>query len=183
MTTLSHSHKGTAKIGNLGLLNADRKALLRIYRLGLGAAYLALHNADAIHYSQHLDRWAGIDQHLRSYRGQFPTTIDCSAFATWVLWDATRGYHAADTDFANGADWKSGHTGTLVQHGRKLRPRERMRPLDLVFYGDEGWRPAHVAIYVGGGKVISHGSEAGPFLLNVNYRSDVGIWATRRYVH
>lgn len=175
------THKGTAKIGPHGLLNGDRVALRRITRLGLQAAYLGLHNAPAIHYSQSPDRWAGIDHHLRSFRGQFPRTADCSSFATWVLWDATRGYRAADHDFVNATGWESGHTGTLVQHGRKV-PLSHLRPLDLVFYGNEGWRPGHVAVYVGHGKVISHGSEQGPFLLPVRYRSDVGIWAPRRYV-
>lgn len=176
---------GKAHIGPRGLLNANPVALQRIKRLGVKAALLALHHAPKIHYTQTPARWEGIAQHLRSYKGQYPKQCDCSSFATWVLWDATRAYSAARrTDFVNGQGWKAGHTGSLVTKGHEVSLNE-LRILDLVFYGDEGWRPKHVAVYVGAGKVVSHGSEAGPFLLPVRYRSDVaaGGFGPRRYVH
>lgn len=172
------SRTGKAKIGPHGLLQADRHAVDRIRRLGVQSALLAWRNAGAVHYTQGPDRWQGIAKHLRGYRDQFPTSADCSSFATWVLWDATLAYRPKD--FVNGTGWKSGHTGTLVQHGKKVS-LSNLHVLDLVFYGDEGWRPEHVAVYVGGGKVVSHGSEGGPYLLPVAYRRDVGIWAPRRY--
>lgn len=178
------SRYGHAVIGEHGLLNADRTALEHIKRQGVRAAMLGYHNAPAIHYSQGPDRWEGIAQHLRSYKGQFPHHADCSSFVTWVLWDATRRYPAARKDFVNDLRWTGGHTGTLVQQGREVS-LSRLRILDLVFYGDEGWRPGHVAIYVGDGKVVSHGSEGGPYFIDVQYRSDVarGGWAPRRYLH
>lgn len=170
---------GHARIGHDGLLHADHVALERIRRLGVRAAMLGVRNAPAIHYTWDPIRWEGIAKHCRSYRGQFPHHADCSAFASWDLWDATRGYLVGD--FINGTGWQSGHTGTLVKHGRKVS-LSNLHLLDLVFYGDEGWRPEHVAVYVGGGKVVSFGSEPGPFLLNVRYRTDVGLWAPRRYI-
>lgn len=182
--------KGHAEIGDHGLLNADRIALERIKRLGVRAALLGYHHAPQMHYTQQPQRWQGIASGLRSYRGEYPTQADCSSFVTWILWDATRGYDAADRDFVNGQRWRAGHTGTLVKKGREVDTR-RLRLLDLVFYGNEGWRPGHVAIVVvpgslhGSAKVVSFGSEAGPYLLEADYRDDVAIggWAPRRYVH
>lgn len=176
---------GKAKIGDHGMLNADKYALQRIKRLGVRGALLGHRHASEIHYTQTPARWQGITKHLRSYKGQHPTQADCSSFVTWVLWDATRAYNAARrTDFVNGQNWRGGHTGTLVKKGREVG-LNNLRLLDLVFYGDEGWRPQHVAIYVGNGLVVSHGSEPGPLLLPVRYRSDVaaGGWLPRRYVH
>lgn len=178
------SRYGTARIGAHGLLNADRVALEHIKRSGVRAAMLGYHNRQAIHYTQDSRRWEYIAEHLRAYRGEFPRHADCSAYATGVLWDATRRYPAARVDFVNGLRWTSGHTGTLVKKGREV-DLDELRILDLVFYGDEGWRPGHVATYVGDGKVVSHGSEGGPYLLPVRYRSDVaaGGWRPRRYIH
>jgi cell wall-associated NlpC family hydrolase len=49
-----------------------------------------------------------------------------------------------------------------------------------VFYGNQGAGIAeHVAVYVGNGMVISHGSEAGPFLLRWDYRP---VNEVRRYL-
>jgi cell wall-associated NlpC family hydrolase len=41
---------------------------------------------------------------------------------------------------------------------------------DLLFYADARHRINHVTIYVGGGTVISHGSEPGPRKLDMDYR-------------
>lgn len=153
----------------------------RVRRLGVRACMLSVHRRAEMHYTQDVRRWEGITNHVRSYRGDVPFHADCSAFATWILWDATRRYDKADRDFVNAMGWKSGHTGTLVQHGQKVS-LDSLRLLDLVFYGNEIWRPQHVAVYVGKGKVVSFGSEPGPLLLPTRYRSDVGIWAPRRYL-
>jgi cell wall-associated NlpC family hydrolase len=48
-----------------------------------------------------------------------------------------------------------------------------------VFYAGSNGVINHVAIYVGNGKVVSFGSEPGPLLLNVNYRT---VAQTRRYL-
>jgi cell wall-associated NlpC family hydrolase len=178
---------GHAEIGDHGLLNAHRVAEERIKRLILRGAMLGVRHAPQIHYTQQPARWQGIDKRRRSYKGQFPTQADCSSFVTWLLWDATLAYDVRD--FVNGQLWKAGHTGSLVTKGREVGGRLRIG--DLVFYGDEGWRPGHVAIVVrpgtlrGGAKVVSFGSEPGPFLLPADYRDDVarGGWAPRRYFH
>lgn len=140
------------------------------------SAHVGLDNAPAIHYTQGPLRWTGIKEHRRAYRGEFPNQADCSAFTTWCLWDATLRYHLSD--FVNGQHWQAGYTGTQQQHGARVRGRKL--PGDLVFYGDQGAGVAeHVAIYVGGGLVISHGSEAGPFLLRWDYRA---VAEVRRYI-
>lgn len=167
-------------IGEHGLLNLSARDLAHVVRMGARACALGVARRDFMRYTQGPERWEGIHSHVRSFRGDVPHYADCSAFATWVLWDATLRFKPRD--FVNGTAWRSGHTGTLVKKGRRVDP-DRLRPLDLVFYGDEGWRPQHVAVYVGGGQVVSFGSDAGPFLLPVRYRSDVHMWAPRRYVH
>lgn len=150
----------------------------RARRLAVKAAYVLLNNARAVHYTQGPSRWSGIDGRKRSYRGEFPAYADCSSSTTWMLWDATRRYKLPD--FVNGQGWKAGYTGTQQDHGRRVGTNEKKLPGDLVFYGDQGGGVAqHVAIYVGDGKVISHGSEPGPFLLPWNYRK---VSEVRRYL-
>lgn len=145
----------------------------------VAAAYLGLHNAQRIHYTQGPQRWEGIAKHRRAYRGEYPTQADCSAFATWCLWDATLRYRLPD--FVNGEAWTGGYTGTQQDHGKRVPARTRsMLPGDLVFYGDQGGGVAeHVAVYVGNGLVVSHGSEGGPYLLAWNYRP---VNEVRRYI-
>lgn len=147
------------------------------------AALLGLHHAAALHYTEGAQRWEGIATHRISAKGEYPHHADCSAFATWCLWNALHlGFGLAD--IVNGEDWKAGYTGTMAQHGRLVEHgREVVLRGDCVLYG-----PAptfeHVAIVVGhsGGKpvVVSNGSEPGPYLLPFDYRSDVGEF--RRYV-
>ena len=157
-------------------LNAYQRARSR--RRAVTSARLALAHAPSVHYTQGVARWEGINEHRRAYRGEYPHHADCSAFTTWCLWDATLRYHPHD--FVNGEHWQAGYTGTQQAHGRRLGVHEKKLPGDLVFYGNQGGGIAeHVAIYVGDGKVISHGSEGGPFLLAWNYRP---VNETRRYI-
>lgn len=157
-------------------LNRFQRARAR--RLVRQAAYVGLANAQGMHYTQGPQRWSGIDTNRRHYRGEFPAYSDCSAFATWCVWDATRRYRPQD--FVNGAGWKHGYTGTMQDHGRRVGAREKMLPGDMVFYGDQGGGVAeHVAVYVGKGLVISHGSEGGPYLVHWRYRP---VAETRRYL-
>lgn len=136
----------------------------------LRSCHLLLSNQAAVHYSQGPDRWEGIHNHDRAYLGQYPKHGDCSSTATWVLWDATLRHRPAD--FVNGAGWGSGYTGTMLQHGRSVG-RAPARIGQLVIYGTPGSTGEHVAVYIGGGFVMSHGGEAGPFKLRWNYRTDV----------
>lgn len=133
----------------------------------VAAALLGARNRDAIHYTQTYRRMQGVRERLRPPR--FPVYEDCSSFATWCYWVAGapdpngRGYDGA------------GYTGTQTSHGRRVGLTEHLLPGDLVFYGNP---IGHVAIYIGGGKVVSHGSEGGPYVLPIAYRP---ITQVRRY--
>jgi hypothetical protein len=133
-------------------------------RAGIVAAALyGYHNNAAIHYTQSSFRMYGVRNHVRP--PMIPRWEDCSSFATWCYW-------LAGAPDPNGLRYSGfGFTGTQIQHGRRINPSS-MRPGDLVFYG---WHtiPSHVAIAIGNGLVISHGSEIGPLLLRYNYRSDI----------
>lgn len=63
--------------------------------------------------------------------------------------------------------------GIHVTHGMEKRA-------DLAFYGDPLGDTGHVAVCVGGAKVISFGSEDGPYLLDIDYRDD--YLTSRRYI-
>ena len=98
---------------------------------------------------------------------QFPTYADCSSFATWC-------YDAAGAPDPNGLGYNgAGYTGTLFPRGVETATAA---PGDLVFYGGSEAVPAHVAIAVGDGHVVSHGSEIGPLLVPQGYRNDqIGV--------
>lgn len=143
------------------------------------AAVLALAHAPSIHYTQEASRWEGIADTRYAARGEYPTHIDCSAFVTWCLWNGLFvPFRVRDT--VNGQNWRAGYTGTMLTHGKPVQHPENMVRGDAVLYGTPHTSGKHTALYIGGGLVISHGSEAGPFKLRWNYRSDVmGI---RRYI-
>jgi cell wall-associated NlpC family hydrolase len=142
------------------------------------AAFLGLAHAPEIHYTQGPRRWDGINRDYKAWRGEYPIYADCSAFATWCLWNGLDHYGVRDT--VNDSDWQAGYTGTMLEHGKVIVHEENVLQGDLVLYGVPGTTGKHVAICVGGGKVISHGSEGGPYLLEIHYRSDV--IDIRRYI-
>jgi cell wall-associated NlpC family hydrolase len=45
-----------------------------------------------------------------------------------------------------------------------------MRPGDLLFYRGSNGQIGHVAMYLGDGKAVSHGSNPGPQIVRPNYR-------------
>ena len=141
----------------------------------LQAAVLGLHHAPAIHYTQGPLRWQGIDRARVASAGEFPNYADCSAYATWCYWNGLHA-HLGHTDIVNGESWRAGYTGTLLEHGERVGSPI---PGDAVIYGS-AWPGEHVALYTGGGLVVSHGSEAGPLLLPWRYRADV--LEIRRYI-
>jgi cell wall-associated NlpC family hydrolase len=155
-------------------LSARRRSHAR--KRAVQAAFLALRHRSVVHYTQGSSRWQGIRNRLRSKVGQYPHYADCSSLATWCLWNALHETYEV-RDIVNGAGWNAGFTGTLLNNG--VRVTGKMLPGDLVIYGS-GFPGHHVAIYVGGGMVISHGSESGPLYLRWNYRGDV--MAVRRYI-
>lgn len=141
------------------------------------AAVVALNNRAAVHYTQGPRRWDGINRGLLAARGQYPSYADCSSFVTWCLWNGMRLHHRPDT--VNGQNWHAGYTGTLLKHGTHVTGEKNILPGDLALYGN-GWPGKHVAICIGGGLVISHGSEPGPYKLALHYRNDV--MEIRRYI-
>lgn len=87
--------------------------------------------------------------------GPPPIRIDCSGFYTlcskWAGLPDPNG---------NGYDG-SGNTSTLIAHMRRVRSPV---PGAAVFYGGTAGYPQHVAVYVGGGKVVSMGAPGDPSL-------------------
>jgi len=112
-----------------------------------------------IHYTQGPSRMYGVKHHV--HPPSIPYWEDCSSFVTWC-------YYAAGAPDPNHLGYNGyGFTGTLGSHGvRTSNPR----PGDLCFYGYYPYH--HVTIYIGNGRVISHGSEIGPLLTVPRYRSD-----------
>lgn len=143
-------------------------------RLRAAAVHVA-RNRGSIHYTQSALRWSFLRQRCAPW--QHARFADCSSLASWLHWTATTRVHRGVRDFVNGQSWGAGYTGTMVQHGIRIA-----RPTlvgDCVFYGGTRSVPAHVAVYIGAGQVVSHGSEAGPMILPWAYRR---VNQCRRYI-
>lgn len=157
--------------------------------MALQAALLGLRHAPELHYTQSSSRWEGIAENLKAWRHAYPKHADCSSFVTWCLWNGLDHFHTRDV--VNGQSWKAGFTGTMVEHGVRVADGTHwsLKPqrADAILYGDPLGRTGHTALVIGhdarhGGRlmVVSFGSEAGPFYLPYDYRSDVhGAW---RYI-
>ena len=166
------------------LTKTQRKAARR---LSAEAALLAYHNRWSVHYTQGWRRWDGIRLHKDASKGQYPNYVDCSAFATWCLWNGLK-LKYGQPDTVNHANWQAGYTGTLMAYGKRigiLTAKRDMLTADVVLYGYYGIKPTHAAICVGRSSsgmpmVVSHGTESGPYYLPYNYRRIVGI---RRYIY
>lgn len=161
-------------------LSAPRRAKAR--ELTVKAAMLTYRHRSQVHYTQGALRWQGINKDFKAYRGQFPRYADCSAFATWCIWNGLDHYGVRDT--VNGLNWKAGYTGTMLEHGKRVVHLKNVLRGDCVLYGRPGTTGSHTAIIVGRSNgvpmVVSHGSEGGPYYLPYNYRSD--IMSIRRYI-
>ena len=159
------------------LLSAKQRVEAR--NIILQTARKMLAHESEIHYTQDpVARWEGMTKKLRVVKGQFPKHADCSSMTTWMLWNAlTHAKHDLSIpDVVNGKDWKSGYTGTQRDHGRRVTGHLIVG--DLIHYGPG--TGDHVAIYIGGDMVFSHGSEAAPFKVRVHYRNDFSH--ARRYI-
>lgn len=102
-----------------------------------------------------------------------PPVCDCSWFATQCYWDAER----PDPNGDNYDGW--GDTQTLLAHGARVTQKAAL-PGDLVFYGIWGdtANPAHVAVFIGNGQVVSMGQQGDPATRSIGYRKVVAV---RRY--
>lgn len=140
--------------------------------LAVKAAILGRDRNASLQYTEGAQRWDGIHRNLKAYKGECPKYADCSAFTTWCLWNGLD--HFGVRDCVNGENWLAGFTGTQREHGQLITNGYFLRA-DLVHYDS----PQHVAIYVGGGMVISFGGEPGPRYLPMDYRKVVQV---RRYI-
>jgi hypothetical protein len=142
--------------------------------LATRAALLSLHHAPEIHYSQGATRFDGIKNHLIAAKGQYPTELDCSASYTWWVAQGLL-FRFGLPDVVNGEHWEAGWTGTIAAHGREVKQLKYVLRGDAVLYGSAP-DYEHVAMVVGRDPathrplVVSHGSEAAPFLLPFDYR-------------
>ncbi len=150
------------------------------------AALLGVAHAPAIHYTQGPRRWDGIRLHKRSYKKQYPEYADCSSFGTWAYWDGLLAeIRKGLGDIVNDLGWKAGWTGSMldaangkvIARGVTAARRVKLLKADLVIYD------GHVAIVVDPKRrlVVSHGSEAGPMLIRLDYRTD--IVAVKRFIY
>jgi peptidoglycan hydrolase-like protein with peptidoglycan-binding domain len=140
----------------------------------VAAAHLGYQNRASIHYSQDTSvgqsvagrdrrRMDGVRNKLRPPK--HPSFEDCSSFVTWCYW-------VADATDPNGVGFNgTGNTATQIAHGHEV---SAPRPGDLVFYGHSHGNINHVTLYVGNGRVISHGQESGPSLYSIDYHRPGG---------
>lgn len=111
-----------------------------------------------------------------------PPWSDCSGFVTICH----RAAGAKNPNGAHGPYDGLGYTGTLMDGGRKVDSVEKLRPGDAVFYGFTKKpsgpfpldSPTHVALYVGDGKVITHGKASGPERQHWRYWTEINCMVT-----
>lgn len=145
--------------------NAIAASALEDERRGLivNEAMWGVSNAGVLYYNQ----IRPMAFSLRSAMAEQRT--DCSAFATLC-------YKASGAPDPNGRGYDGyGYTGTLEPRGAAV---SAPLPGDLAFYGNDTIS-SHVAVYIGDGLVATFGSEPGPRILELRYRSD--LRAVRRY--
>jgi RHS repeat-associated protein len=137
-------------------------AAIQARRTIVETAHLGWRKRDLIHYAGDGNAWRRMEGVKKAiYPPRVPRWEDCSSFATWAFW-------VAGAPDPNGSGYNgSGWTHTLSLHGRRVgwdarSDLARANPGDLVFYGDPGLQSSHVEIYIGGGRTIGHGTEAGP---------------------
>lgn len=139
---------------------------------------LLLANKGSVHYSQGANRWEGIARGLKIPQGEFPHHGDCSSTATWLLWNALHIPYGV-RDVVNGANWRAGYTGTIARHGKLVQHDRSLKVGDLILYG-RAPTYEHVVVSLGGRVAFSHGGEAGPFKVDIDYRGDRG--PSRRFI-
>ena len=88
---------------------------------------------------------------------------DCSSFFTGV-------YYEAGAPDPNGRGYDgTGFTGTMAQNGRRVLAPPR--PGDANMYGPAPTY-SHTTVSISASRCISHGSQPGPYLLDIRYRRD-----------
>lgn len=173
-----------ALAGSYSRLNDSDRAIAR--RLFIKGVEVLMSHPAQLHYSQDMTlRWEGIRDRIVPWtasgklNGKYPKHGDCSSTGEYLMWLAFA-HHFHLADLLSAEAWKAGWTGSLVQHGKPVHDWSKLKVGDAVFYGPSIDETEHVTWSIGGRRVFSHGSEAGPFLLDFEYRSD--IVAIRRYI-
>jgi hypothetical protein len=143
-------------------------------RNALVAAAMTLYNMRAlVHYTQGPARMFIVRHKIKTTKVlamQRSVWEDCSSGVTGL-------YYMAGVPDPNGFGFNSlGYTGTLALHGRAVS-RSAATVGTLAFYG-RAYPYSHVGAVVarpGGNslRIFSHGSENGPYLLDVDYRGDL----------
>lgn len=175
------THEYLVKHG--GYTTTAKAGLVFLYQQKVAAAHLVLvqhERAEIKVIALHAARVGGntLIYSQGSERGYFPAwprippATDCSGMSTWVLYEAgagaTIGYYGPGSPV--------GWTGTLRYQGRHISTTDTryLYPGDLIFY--HGW--GHVAVYIGGGLVVSHGT-VGVHIESYRYST---IDEIRRYI-
>jgi hypothetical protein len=131
-------------------------------------------NSADIHYSQ---------RRPMTHLGVPPShefTADCSGLVTSAFAWADK-YTAFKVQDPNGAQFDYngyGYTGTLLAANAKRRVRGKYMVGDIALYGTSFGNTTHTCICRRAGDAsssvwTSHGSEAGPYPVRLNYRSDL----------
>lgn len=121
----------------------------KIVSIAMNAANVERQKPGSFHYAQ----IRPIPDSITSY----PVTTDCSGFVTLV-------YKAAGAPDPNGGSYQKGEpTSSYIEfaHGQKVLAASTVQPGDLVFF------PDHVAVCIGHGMCVSHGSEGGPRIVSI----------------
>lgn len=145
-------------------LRAQEQLLLNtgsVTSRGVAAALMTVRHRGNIHYTQGAARNVGI-RGKGIWPPDYPHYADCSMHDTWL-------YFVAGAPDPNRRGYDGfGFTGTQSNAG--VTVSWRVAPLlALVFYGHP---IGHVATVVKKAKlVVSHGSEVGPVLVAINYRT------------
>lgn len=162
------------------LLDATAIRLLEDYRSG-GGSNEAVRKAIADYCSRSIDAAGGIhylQQRAMESLGIAPEKgfyADCSEHSTASYWWARQQTGIAVPD-PNGSGYNGyGYTGTLIDNPEGHAP---WLVGDLAIYGDSYGATAHVCTcYVEGDSAssvwCSHGSEAAPYAVELNYRGDL----------
>eukprot|EP00808_Paulinella_micropora_P017180 g82728.t1 len=135
-------HKKPESLAECEGITSDRAGLLA------AAIWIA---EKPVTYSQAMDkRWSGIDKHICP-GDKHMFYADCSSLVTWVYWTA----FGKGPDFVNAKNWKAG----TVDFESHLISLSQAVPGDIFLHG----KPIrHVTMYMGNGKVLSHGSTKHP---------------------
>jgi hypothetical protein len=145
--------------------------LMRAQRLFLASA-MALYNMKArVHYTQGSARMYIVKHKIHTVADlsdEYAVWEDCSSSSTGL-------YYMAGAPDPNGFDYNGlGYTGTLALRGRATTTKKSYIGT-LGFYGRYPYKHVTGVVAVPRTnplRVISHGSESGPYLLEIDYRSD-----------